>query len=186
MIVFVFLVSFCSKNLLNDLRHDELVIALGRGVAERLLGGEAGFWLVVIQHIGQRERVRGRFDAVEVERIELFHVVKYLAQLRRIGALFLVGQVQSREPGDLFDVNFGVGHDCLEFVSKWIGVNSEEDFTKIEALYSGKARKIIGQDDHWLAIRRAGRHHGEFSLGCAIFQLLTNTHQKVLILPLRH
>ena len=64
------------------------------------------------KHVGQRERLSHRLDAVEVELVDVGEVVDDVAELHGRPGQLLVGQRQAGEPGDLGHLVGGdaVGH----------------------------------------------------------------------------
>ena len=87
------------------------VLDLGGG-GEDLVTVERRLDHVVAEHVGQRERLSHRLDAVEVELVDVGEVLDDVAELHGCQGQLFVGQRQAGEPGDLGHLVCGdaVGH----------------------------------------------------------------------------
>ena len=98
--------------LLDDLGHENHVVALRRGIAERVGDGETGLRDVGLPDVEDRRGVRSRLDAGDVYFGELFDVVEHIAELLRERRLFLSGEREAGEFSDVVDVEgSGMGHE---------------------------------------------------------------------------
>src|SRR5665648_277656 len=94
----------------DDARDDERAV-LGRGrVQKREFAGQAGTDLVRARRVAHRNRMRGRFDAGEVEALKLVDVAEDRVELRLERRDLLVSECETSQERDVTDVGFGDGH----------------------------------------------------------------------------
>ena len=106
----------------NDLGDDEHVVALGGGVLEGELDGQPALRDVLGPNIGDRKRVRRRFDAGHVDLLELLDVGNHIADLLGEPRLFLRRECEAGEAGDMVEVEVGGdGHGDGRKVGWWNG-----------------------------------------------------------------
>ena len=99
------------KNLLHDLWDHDHVVALRGGVAERSLDRKARLGHILGPHVIERKRVRRRFDAGDIDRLELLDVREHVAELCGKRRFLFRRQSEPREISHVVDVQFGrLGH----------------------------------------------------------------------------
>lgn len=96
--------------LFDDFGNNEEPIRLGGGVAERLLVGEGGADLIGAGDVDEREGVGGGLDPADVDLIQLFDVPENALELRAQFFLFGGREAESRQVGDVFDVEIRFRH----------------------------------------------------------------------------
>src|SRR3954470_14806794 len=89
---------------LQDLRHLETLLLLGRGAGERLLGGERGTDLVRAHDVRQRQRVGGRRYVLVGDLADAGDRADDVVQLSREVVELFGLQLQTRQPGEVGDL----------------------------------------------------------------------------------
>ena len=95
--------------LFDDLGNDDHVVALRRSVFERGFDGKPGLCDVIGPDVEDRETVRGRFDAGDIDFFQLLDVGEDVAKLRGELGFLLGGERESRERRDVVNVEVGGG-----------------------------------------------------------------------------
>src|ERR1019366_7225312 len=109
-----------SYRLFDNPGHDEKVVVLGGSVGERLGDGQAGPHLVGAEAVFQ-VRFAKEGDMRDIDFRELADVAQHIAQLLLERRDFLRGEAESREVGDIRDVDAfgrGIGHKLLRLSEK--------------------------------------------------------------------
>jgi len=89
--------SMSVKVLLDDFGHDDLIIALLRGHLEQHLGCVSRARLITFTpDVEDTMRVGHRFDAFDIDCVELVEVAKNVVQLGAELGLFGVGKIEPR------------------------------------------------------------------------------------------
>jgi len=94
------------EELLDDFRDDDLVVALLGGHVEQDLGWIRFAGLVAFApNVEDAMRVGHGLDAFDVDSVELIKVAENVVELCAKLGLLLVAHVESREVGDVVDIN---------------------------------------------------------------------------------
>jgi hypothetical protein len=105
-----------SAGLFHDFGNHEEAIRLSRRITEGLFVRKTGLHLVRASHIYERERVCCRLNSADVDFLQLFDVAEDVSELRAELLLLLGGQGDSRQMGNIFDINFnGIHTSILDF-----------------------------------------------------------------------
>lgn len=107
--------------LLDDFRDDEEAVGLQRGIAQGLFLSEAGTGDIRPGDIHQRERVRGRVDAGDIDAAQLLDVPEDVSELGAEALFLLGGQLEPGEVGDVVDVEIVGGHGSEGREGAWAG-----------------------------------------------------------------
>lgn len=100
-----------GKNLLHHFGDAELVLPALRGIGEGRLLSETAFrpGLIGAQGSARREGVSRGFDAVHIQLGELVNVGQNVAELLLVEGDLGLGEGETRQIGDVADVQFGHG-----------------------------------------------------------------------------